>query len=54
MAKQGCWICEELKNFMCPCCHEQQQTTKQLEKEWDEQEALTQEQITEKQLELKV
>jgi hypothetical protein len=39
--KQGCWICQEHTNLLCACCHEQRETTKILEQEWDEQEALT-------------
>lgn len=47
-----CWICEEHGECIYPVCYEQERVSKQLEKEWDEQKAMTQAEIQEKQLEL--
>ena len=47
-----CWICEEHERCPFPICYEQERVSKQLEKEWDEQQALTQKDIEEIQLEL--
>lgn len=54
MSDLSCWICGDEVSCICAGCQELEQTSRQLEKEWDEQEALTQSQIEEEQLELKL
>lgn len=49
----SCFICGLVGECpYTPSCYEQELQSKQLAKEWDEQEALTQDEITELQLEL--
>lgn len=52
MNNLSCWICEEFDECPFPVCYEQQ--SKQLSKEWDEEKALTQDEIKEIQLEFKL
>lgn len=44
-----CTVCREFKCAVCSDCFEQRALSKQLDKEWEEQEALSQKEIEQKQ-----
>lgn len=51
----SCWICEpEYKVCPFPVCYAQEAESKKLREEWESQKAMTQAEIQEEQLELKL
>lgn len=49
-----CLICEEFEKCPYPVCYEQELESKRLREEWESQKAMTQAEIEEEQLELKL
>lgn len=50
----NCWICEELEKCPYEICYSQEAESKKLREEWESQKAMTQAEIEEEQLELKL
>ena len=52
--KLTCWICEPHDQCPHPICYAQEAESKRLAEEWESQKAMTQAEIEEEQLELKL